>query len=230
MRYRLMLTVAAVAVLGPHAADAQTRGDAGVTFSPAYLQYLDVDPECCPVAGWITLGSGRFRLHADYLRSHRHDEGHGNYPWGETCTPAGACKDITAEGRRASVQRADLTLETGHETNVLVSWRAVDRPSYRLHILFGGYFRHFVKGFCRAFDGPVVRIPTPSDWPPDYVVFRAELTAEERRQCADDAYTSRLAWPQAAVAVDFPIGSRYFLRADARLLLFRVGIGAGIRF
>ena len=230
MRDRFLLPVAVVAVLGPHAAAAQTHGEAGVTFSPAYLQYLDVNPDCCPAAGWITLGSGRFRLHVDYLRSYRHEEGHGNYPLGQTCTPTGGCTDIKVEGRRASVQRADLETETGHETNVLVSWRALVRRRYRLHVLFGGYYRHMVKSFCRAFDGPIVRIPTPLDWPPDYVVFRAELTAEERRRCSDDAYTMRGAYPQAGLAVDFPIGSRYFLRADARLLLFRVGIGAGIRF
>ena len=230
MQHRFMLTIAVVAVLRPHAAPAQTHGDAGVTFSPAYLQYDDVNPVCCPAAGWITLGSGRFRLHVDYLQSNRHREGHGNYSLGQTCTPTGDCTDIRVEGRRASVQRADLAIETGPEINVLMSWRALDRPRYRLHILFGGFYRHLVKSFCRAFDGPMVRIPTPLDWPPDYVVFRAELTAEERRRCSDDAFSSRLAFPQAGVAVDFPIGSRYFLRADARLVIFRVGIGAGVRF
>ena len=35
MRHRFMLTIAVVAVLRPHAAPAQTHGDAGVTFSPA---------------------------------------------------------------------------------------------------------------------------------------------------------------------------------------------------
>ena len=34
MRYRFLLTVAVVTVLEPHAAPAQTQGDAGVTFSP----------------------------------------------------------------------------------------------------------------------------------------------------------------------------------------------------
>ena len=151
-----------------------------------------MNPVCCPAAGWITLGSGRFRLHVDYLQSNRHREGHGNYSLGQTCTPTGDCTDIRVEGRRASVQRADLAIETGSEINVLMSWRALDRPRYRLHILFGGFYRHLVKSFCRAFDGPMVRIPTPLDWPPDYVVFRAELTAEERRRCSDDVFSSRL--------------------------------------
>ena len=231
MRYRFLLAVAVVAVLEPHAAAAQTLGDAGVTFSPAYLQYADVNPYCCPAAGWITLGSGRFRLQVDYLQSNRHREGHGNYSLGQTCTPTGECTDIKLEGRRASVQRADLETTTRHETNVLVSWRALHRPRYRLHILFGGFFTQVGQSFCRAFDGPIVRIPTPLDWPPDYVVFRAELTAEERRRCSsEDDHSYRWVVPQAGAAVDFPIGSRYFLRADARLLIFRLGIGAGVRF
>ena len=35
---------------------------------------------------------------------------------------------------------------------------------------------------------------------------------------------------QVGAALDWPVGRHFFVRADARLLLFRVGIGAGIGF
>ena len=37
-------------------------------------------------------------------------------------------------------------------------------------------------------------------------------------------------WFQVGAAVDWPVWRRFFVRADARLALFRVGIGAGIAF
>ena len=37
-------------------------------------------------------------------------------------------------------------------------------------------------------------------------------------------------WYQVGAALDLPVGHRFFVRADARLVLFRVGIGAGIGF
>ncbi len=35
---------------------------------------------------------------------------------------------------------------------------------------------------------------------------------------------------QVGAALDWPVGRRFFVRVDARLILFRVGIGAGIGF
>ena len=40
----------------------------------------------------------------------------------------------------------------------------------------------------------------------------------------------RPVWFQVGAAVDWPVWRRFFVRADARLALFRVGIGAGIAF
>ena len=37
-------------------------------------------------------------------------------------------------------------------------------------------------------------------------------------------------WFQVGAAVDWPVWRRFFVRADARLALFRVAIGAGITF
>ena len=52
---------------------------------------------------------------------------------------------------------------------------------YRLNILFGGVYAHSRVAFCRASERPVVRISTPADWPPDYVVFRQEPNPSEAR-------------------------------------------------
>ena len=40
----------------------------------------------------------------------------------------------------------------------------------------------------------------------------------------------RRIWYQVGAALDWPVGRRFFVRVDARLILFRVGIGAGIGF
>jgi len=196
-----------------------SRGNAGVTLSPAFRQYADVPPHCCPVGGWVAFGSGTLRVQADHLRSHRRSTGWGGYP-------------VTHEGREASVQRVSLTAEIQHETNVLVSWRALSRPAYSLHVLFGAFYRHMANRFCVAFDGPLVRLsPAPHPWEPDDIVFRADLTADEKRRCeAERPRTSQVVLPQAGVALDVPIGSRFFVRGEGRLLLFDFRIGAGIRF
>lgn len=221
----LTATAALVALLGPGATRAQAqeapswRGNVGVTVSPAFRQYFDVPPQCCPVGGWVAVGSGAFRLQADYLRGRRRSTGYGGYPF-------------THEGREASVQRVSLTTEVQHESNLLVSWRALDRPAYSLHLLLGAIYRHMANRFCVAFDGPLVRLsPTPYPWAPDDIVFRADLTADEKRRCeAERPRTNQVVWPQAGIALDVPIGDRFFARAEGRLVLFDFRIGAGIRF
>ena len=222
----LAVTAALAVLLGPGAAGARaqestppSRGAAGVTLSPAFRQYFDVPPHCCPVGGWVAFGSGTFRLQADYLRSHRRSTGYGGYA-------------ITHEGREASVQRVSLTTEIQHESNVLVSWRALDRPAYSLHLLFGAIYRHRANRRCVAVDGPLVRLsPAPHPWDPDDIVFRADLTADEKRRCeAERPITDQIAFPQAGLALDMPIGHRFFVRGEGRLLLLDFRIGAGIRF
>ena len=47
-------------------------------------------------------------LQVDYLRSYREDEGHGNR----------SLDDV--DGRRSSLQRADLSIESQHYASVLV--------------------------------------------------------------------------------------------------------------
>ena len=40
----------------------------------------------------------------------------------------------------------------------------------------------------------------------------------------------RRIWYQVGAALDWPVGRRFFVRVDARLIVYRVGIGAGIGF
>ena len=223
---RLALTATLVGALGSPATHAQTRestpssrGDAGVTISPAFRHDIDSPSVCCPGGGWVRFGTGTFRLHVDYLHSRRRRNSLGGYP-------------ITHEGREASVQRVGLSIAVQQESNLLISWRASHGPRYSLHVLFGLMYRHFANRYCVAFDGPLVRLqPTPWPWEPDDVVFRAELTADERRQCeAQQPRTDHVIWPQAGVGLDVPIGRRFFARAEWRLVLSDFRIGAGIRF
>ena len=109
------LALAFALILMPTAAAAQLS-DVGVVVALNHKQYLDVPSLCCPPLAWATFGEGRWRLQVDYLRSYREDEGHGNYPLDDV------------DGRRSSVQRAGLRIESQHHTNVLVSWRALGRP------------------------------------------------------------------------------------------------------
>ena len=135
-----------VAALNPRPAAAQTSGDLGMTFIPAFFHYTDINsaPVCCPASVWGAVGSGRWRAHVDYLRS-------------------------THEG------------ETVHETDVLAAWRFLEGDGTRAALLFGVNMRRGLR-------------------------------------------------PQVGAALDWPVGHRFFVRVDARLNFFRVGIGAGIGF
>ena len=215
MTYRPALALL-LAALTPAAAAAQLA-DVGASLSLSYAQYDDVPRQCCPPLVWATLGSGRFRLHVDYLRSYREAEGYERFLIDEV------------DGRRARVERGALSFDPRHEASVLVSWRALEHQRYRLNILFGGVYARSTVAFCWASEGPVVRIPTPADWPPDYVVFRQELTPAERGRCPDDTYTQKRIGPQAGAVLDVPLGERFFLRASTRLWL-RAGVGVGVKF
>ena len=198
-------------------AAAQQLSDVGVGVALNHSQYLDVPSLCCPPLAWATFGERRWRLQVDYLRSYREDEGHGNYP----------LDDVDA-----SVQRANIRTESQHYASVLVSWRALgrSRDDSSLTILFGGAYIHGKQADCFASEGPVVRIPTPADWPPDSVVFRQELTPEERSRCTDYTRTYQHIFPQAGAVLDLPVVERLFFRASARMVLFQVEVGVGVKF
>ena len=168
-----------------------------------------------PAAGLGDLRRKALAAPGHYLRSYREDEGHGNYP----------LDDVDA-----SVQRANIRTESQHYASVLVSWRALgrSRDDSSLSILFGGAYMHGKQADCFASEGPVVRIPTPADWPPDSVVFRQELTPEERSRCTDYTRTYQHIFPQAGAVLDLPVGERLFFRASARM--FQVEVGVGVKF
>lgn len=209
-------TVALGLALVPATGAAQVS-DIGVGAALSHYQYLDVPSLCCPPLGWATFGEGRWRLQVEYLRSYGEEQGYGNHPLDDV------------DGRRASVQIANLRITTQHHAGVLVAWRALERPRYSLSILFGGAYVHSRDADCFASEGRVVRIPTPDDWPPDHVVLRQELTGAERSRCADIILTWQRFAPQAGAVLDVPIGQRFFFRAGARLWP-QVEVGAGMKF
>ena len=219
------LALAFALILLPTAAAAQLSA-VGVSVALNHHQYADVQSLCCPPLAWATFGEGRWRLQVDYLRSYREDEGYGNYPLDDV------------DGWSSGVQRTNLTIDTQHHASVLVSWRALGRgrDDSSLSILFGGSYMRGKQADCFASEGPVVRIPTPADWPSgtsESVVFRQELTPEERSRCgAGVDYTRTYQWilPQVGAALDVPVWKRLFVRASMRLVLPQVEFGVGVKF
>ena len=213
MAHRLAL---GFALILPAAAAAQPS-EAGAGIALSHFQWLDVPSLCCPPQVWVTFGEGRWRLQVDYLRSHRESEGHGGHP----------IDDV--DGRRASVQRADLRIDLQHHASVLASWRLLHTPRHRLSLLLGVVHVHARQADCHASSGPVVRIPTPDDYPSDYVVFRQELTPDERSPCDGHVRVFRRFGLQTGAALDFPVGEKLFLRVSARMW-FQAEVGIGVRF
>ena len=191
----------------PVAASAQSV-EVGVSATASYGHNYR---ECCPALTWAAFGSGRWRLHVDYLRHYREEEGITSYP----------IDDV--DGREANVEQALLRFVSRHEAAMLLSWRALARPRYSLNILFGGvYLQYKTSAWCDAAEGPVVRIPTPANYPLDHPVFRQELTPQERNRCSDAwiSTQNQFAW-QAGAELDVPLGERFFFRVGART----VGVG-----
>ena len=216
MRYAL--PVAVFVVLLPLAASAQIL-DAGASLSLAHRHYWDVRNDCCPGSVWLTLGSERrWGLHLALLRSSRLSKGDSGYP-----------HDELDDGRRDITLRDDITQETMYEGHVLAAWHAVVRPDFKVRVLFGAAVHRSRQTRCVAFAGPSVRIPNPDGYGHARFVFRVELTDEDLQRCAATRLSLGRINPMAGVAVDFPITSRFFIRAEAGLLA-RVGVGAGVRF
>lgn len=208
--------------LTPAAAAAQTV-EVGVSATTTYSHNYR---ECCPLLTWAAFGSGRWRLHVAYLRHYREEEGVTGYP----------TKDV--DGREANVEQALLSFESTHESVMLLSWKALARPGYSLNILVGGtYWQFKTSAWCFATEGPVVRIHTPANYPPDYPVFRQELTPQERARCSDAWISTQhgFAW-QAGAQLDVPLGERIFVRVGARTagIAFtswgRAEAGIGVKF
>lgn len=115
--------VALALAFTPAAAVAQAV-EVGVSATATYSHNYR---ECCPPLTWAAFGSGRWRLHVAYLRHYREeDEYSRSHP----------IDDV--DGREATVEQALLRFESTHEAVMLLSWKALARPSYSLNILVGG--------------------------------------------------------------------------------------------
>ena len=60
-------------VTAPTSAEAENtprwKFDIGVSISPLFGAFFDESSCCTPLGGWVTVGSGRFRLQVDYVRN-----------------------------------------------------------------------------------------------------------------------------------------------------------------
>ena len=76
--FRLVLIATALACMGgPQVVYAQQEsgspswGDVGVSVSPLFKTSLDFKSCCNPLGGWVTWGTGMFRLQTDYVHNRR---------------------------------------------------------------------------------------------------------------------------------------------------------------
>ena len=122
MNCRHAVAVAVALALTPAAAVAQSV-EVGVS---ATLGHAQLYCECCPPLTWAAFGSGRWRLHVEYLRHYREEEGVTGYP----------IDDV--DGREANVEQALLSFKARHEAAMLLSWKALARPGYSLTFWSGG--------------------------------------------------------------------------------------------
>ena len=75
---RLTLIATALAGIGgAQAVHAQEEpgslswGDVGISVSPLFRAHVDVESCCTPLGGWVTWGTGTFRLQMDYVYNRR---------------------------------------------------------------------------------------------------------------------------------------------------------------
>ncbi len=85
-------------------------GDVGGSFAPWFKAYLDVESCCNPPGGWVTWGTGKFRLQMDYVHNRR-----------RYLTYSGYYEE--REGQEIVVQRAYLDTHVEQVANALVYWR-----------------------------------------------------------------------------------------------------------
>ncbi len=185
------------------------RFDAGFSISPLFAAYLDVPSCCTPLGGWVTVGSGRFRLQGDYLRNVR-----------RRLSYAGYFEEHL--GQEILVDRAYLDSHVEQRVGVSAYWRLSKNQRLTPHLLFGVDLWHLADRPCVAEGNPVGGIPEPGQQ------FRVDFADE--RQCQDEPFLTRYRiGPGFGAGLDFSIGSRMFGRLQYRN--FReLRIGAGVRF
>ena len=200
-------------VTAPTSAEAENpprwKFDIGVSISPLFGAFFDESSCCTPLGGWVTVGSGRFRLQVDYVRNVQR--------WGgftDSYEHLG--------GQEIVVERALGGTQVEQVGGVTAYWRLSKNPRWTPHLLLGIRLAHRANRACRAEGHPVIETP-----PVPMQRFRVDFTGA--RPCADEPANIRFGiLPQVGVGVDRSIGSRWFLRAQVRL--FEVRFGAGIRF
>ncbi len=200
-------------VTAPPSAEAENtprwKFDVGVSISPLFVAFFDESSCCTPLGGWVTVGSGRFRLQVDYVRNVQR--------WGgftDSYEHLG--------GQEIVVERALGGTQVEQVGGVTAYWRLSKNPRWTPHLLLGIRLAHRANRACRAEGHPVIETP-----PVPMQRFRVDFTGA--RPCADEPANIRFGiFPQVGVGVDRSIGSRWFLRAQVRLL--EVRFGAGIRF
>ena len=218
----------------PVAVAAQPNVSVGTSATLGYRQYLDVPMQCCPPWTWVEFGSGRFRLHLDYLYSYRESEGRGGYSLdGDN----GNADPFGLGGpQNASLLWHSLRVARRHEAGAMLAWTARQRPEYTLNVLAGVSYWNSHVSDCLAREGPIEQvIPTPEEYSydPDRIVYAWRLTESDRVKCRErrggSIWGSTGIWPSAGVTLDVPLGERAYFRVGYRML-FQATVGLGVRF
>ena len=209
-----MLIIWALASIGGaqavHAQETASWGDVGISVSPLFREYLDVPVCCTPPGGWVTWGTGKYRLQVDYVRNRRQYRTSGGY------------YEIR-EGREVVVERGGVGINVAQVAVASLYWRIRETSRYSLHVLLGvGYWNRGERS-CVAAGEPVNRLP-PRPHDPDELWFRVDLTDEEEQRCRENPpyYSPSSFFPQVGAGVDVPIGSRFFARLETESSPFLV--------
>ena len=213
-RRRLLVLAGGIALLSARPVAAQNENapkwkfDAGVSVSPLFKAYLD-EPSCCtPLGGWMTVGSGRFRLQVDYARNEREQLSYADY-YEEHM------------GEEIVVERAYLDTNVEQAVGVVGYWRLSKNRRLTPHLLFGLGLWHLADRPCVAEGLPNIGTPQSGQR------FRVDFSGG--RPCAGEPFLTRVSIrPQVGAGIDYALNSRIFARVQLRLLEVRVG--AGIRF
>ena len=214
-----LIATALVLVGGSRAVQAQEStptaswGDVGVSVLPFFKAYLDVESCCTPLGGWVTWGTGKFRLQMDYVHNRRR---YLDYP--------GYYEE--RQGQEIIVQRAYLDTHVEQIVGAALYWRVSEHSRFSPHVLLGFAYGNFVDRPCVAAGEPVVRRPArPHD--PNELLYRVDFADGEEQWCLDEKPPIRFRriGLQVGVGGDIPIGSRFFARVQARLIEVRIGVG-----
>ena len=215
------LIATALAVIGwspaMHAQEAVTpaRGGLGVGVSPLFKAFLDVPSCCTPPSGWVTWGTGKYRLQVDFVRNRLQQRGHGGY-----------YED--RHGQEIVVQRASSTTYRDRVVGAALYLRLREMPRVSPHLLLGLAYWHRSQNHCVAWGKPVERLPSRAH-DANELLYRVDFAPGEEQRCAaSSARSSRAIAPVLGAGVDIPFGRRFFARVQARLVEVRVG--GGLRF